>query len=59
MTSLKCDSEPGGTLCLWLSLMTSRWLGANAVLILVSIRCCTLIFTPPVTPAIPINKKLL
>eukprot|EP00568_Trieres_chinensis_P005369 CAMPEP_0183306858 /NCGR_PEP_ID=MMETSP0160_2-20130417/15025_1 /TAXON_ID=2839 ORGANISM="Odontella Sinensis, Strain Grunow 1884" /NCGR_SAMPLE_ID=MMETSP0160_2 /ASSEMBLY_ACC=CAM_ASM_000250 /LENGTH=110 /DNA_ID=CAMNT_0025470327 /DNA_START=90 /DNA_END=421 /DNA_ORIENTATION=- len=29
-TTLKCDSDPGGTLCMWLSLRTSRWSGAKA-----------------------------
>ncbi len=31
-TTLKWLSEPGGTLCIWLSLMTSRWMGWKAAL---------------------------
>ncbi len=39
--TLKWDSEPGGTLCMWLSLTTSRCKGANRAPSLDSIICWT------------------
>ena len=45
MTSLKCDSEPGGTSCMWLSLSTSRCTGSKAASSLVRISASTLMRT--------------